>query len=137
MLKQKLVASGSDACVAFVSSDDRAKVCPVSCAFRCDSTCTYREFCVFEYAQINVGEPHLHMYSTATRGKATICLHVMIDEGQASAGYRDLHCVNVTPSVNLMLDVKARSSNEDVGEISKVSIVEVCAYTLAYTQLPL
>jgi len=40
MLKQKLVATGSDACVAFVSSDDKAKVCLVSCAFRCDSDCT-------------------------------------------------------------------------------------------------
>ena len=77
--------------------------------------------------QINVGEPHLPI-SIAARGKATICPQVLIDEGQASAGDHDFHCVNFTPSVNLILDVKAPSSNEDAGEILQSFYRGICMY---------
>ena len=55
--------------------------------------------------------------STASRGKAIICPQVLIDGGHANAGDHDFHCVNFTPSVNLIVDVKAPSGNEVVDDV--------------------
>ncbi len=87
----------------------------------------HREFYVFDYVKINVGEPHLPI-SIAARGKATICPHVMIDKGQASTGDHYFHCVNFTPSVNLILDVKAPSSSEDADDILQSFYKGMCVY---------
>jgi hypothetical protein len=59
-----------------------------------------------------MGEPHLPI-SIALRGKATICLQVLIDDGHAVVGDHDFHCVNFTSSVNLVVDFKAHSTTLD------------------------
>ncbi len=55
--------------------------------------------------------------SIALRGKATICPQVLIDDGHAAAGDHDFHCVNFTPSVNLIVDVKAPSTTLDDDDV--------------------
>jgi hypothetical protein len=55
--------------------------------------------------QVNIGEPHLPI-SVTQRGKASICPQFMIDDGHAAAGDHDFHCVNFTPSVNLVVDIE-------------------------------
>ena len=55
--------------------------------------------------------------TVVTRGKATICPQVLIDDGKASVGNHDFYCVNFTPSVNLIVDIKTPSSTSDVDEI--------------------
>jgi hypothetical protein len=55
--------------------------------------------------------------SIASRGKATICPQVLIDDGYANVGDHDFHCVNFTPSVNLVVDVKDPSANEEVDDV--------------------
>jgi hypothetical protein len=62
--------------------------------------------------QINMGEPHLPI-SLAARWKASICSQSMIDHGFARAGDHDFNCVNFTPSVNLLVDVKNPRTLED------------------------
>ena len=59
-----------------------------------------------------MGEPHLPI-SLATRGKVTICPQSMIVDGHARAGDHDFHCVNFTPSVNLLVDMKDHSIHDD------------------------
>jgi hypothetical protein len=51
------------------------------------------------------------------KGKGIICPQVLIDGGHANAGDHDFHCVNFTPSVNLIVDVKAPSGNEVVDDV--------------------
>jgi hypothetical protein len=66
-------------------------------------------------ARILVAEPHLPS-SIATRENSTICPQAMIDEGKTGASDHDFICVNFTPSVNVIVDIKAPSSTADVGE---------------------
>jgi len=77
-----------------------------------------------------VGEPHLLIISIiVAREKAAICPQVVIDDGQASAGDHYFHYVNFTLSVNLILDVKTPSSNEDDGDILQSFYRGMCVYT--------
>jgi hypothetical protein len=69
----------------------------------------------FGDAHVNVGEPHLPI-SIASKGKVTICSQVLIDDGTTSVGDHDFNCVNFMPSVNLVVDIKARTNNADEGE---------------------
>ncbi len=63
-----------------------------------------------------MGEPYLPI-RIALRGKATICPQVLIDDGHAAARDHDFHCVNFTPSVNLIVDVKAPSITLDDDDV--------------------
>jgi hypothetical protein len=81
--------------------------------------------------------------SIATRGKSTICPQAMIDEGKTGAGDHDFHCVNFTPSVNMIVDIKAPSSTADVGEVLQsfyrgmyVSVL-MAVFVLDYWYLPI
>jgi hypothetical protein len=59
-----------------------------------------------------VGKPHLPI-SIALRENATICPQVLIDDGHVAAEDHDFHCVNFTPSVNLIVDAKAPRTTLD------------------------
>ena len=63
-----------------------------------------------------MGQPHLPI-SISLRGNTTICPKVLIDDDRVAARDHDFHCVNFTPSVNLIVDVKASSTTLDVDDV--------------------
>ena len=73
--------------------------------------------------------------TVVTRGKATICPQVLIDDGKASAGDHDFHCVNFTPSVNLIVDINATSPNSEVNDVLQSFYRGACDQEYAFDRL--
>ncbi len=65
--------------------------------------------------------------SIAARGKSTICPRSLIDDNTASAGDHDFHCVNFTPSVNLIVHVKDSLTLSDCDEVLQSYYKGTCA----------
>jgi hypothetical protein len=64
-----------------------------------------------------VREPHLPVI-IVTRRKVTNFPQALIDDGKASVGYHEFHCVDFIPtSVNLIMDINALSSTTDASDI--------------------
>ncbi len=53
----------------------------------------------------------------AARGKSLICPHYC---NEAQDGDHEFHCVNFTPSVNLIVDVKDTLDRSDVDEVLQI-----------------
>ncbi len=78
-------------------------------------------------------EPHLPI-SLAARGKATIYPQSMIVDGHVRAGNHDFHCVNSTPSVNLVVDMKDPSILDDDDGVQQSFYKGVDTYCLLFAQ---
>ena len=71
--------------------------------------------------------------SVVTRGKATICPQVLIDNGKASVGDQDFHCVNFTPGVHLIVDINATSSTSEANEALKICYRGACDHEYVFS----
>jgi len=73
--------------------------------------------------------------TVVTRGKATICPQVLIDDGKASAGDHDFHCVNFTTSVILIMDINATSPTSEVKEVLQSFYRSACDHEYVFRSI--